>query len=317
MRVKFWGCNGSIASPCDSEQIEAKIRRVLNMVTHSDISAESSVDAFIESLPLSLKGTYKGNTSCVQITSDSNNFLVFDTGTGARKLAQELMGTPLGKGQGEMHIFYSHLHWDHIQGFPFFVPAYIPGNIINIYGVIEDLESKFRKQLSHPYFPVPFDGLGATIKFHELKVGEELTINNSVKINTTQLYHPQVSHAYSIEENDKKVVYMTDSEFNMTDLQLIQNAISLCEEADVFIFDCQFTFQDTISKMDWGHSSVYTGIDIASSANAKSLYLFHHEPAYDDFKIEQIIGEAHSYKSKIGNASLHVVGAYDGLTVDI
>ena len=93
-----------------------------------------------------------------------------------------------------------------------------------------------------------------------------MTINQTVKVNSEKLYHPQVSHAYSVEESGKKAVYMTDSEFHMTNMQLIQNAVNLCKDADLFVFDCQFTFQDAISKIDWGHSSVFTGIDIATSA---------------------------------------------------
>ena len=317
LRVKFWGCNGSIASPCDSEQIEAKIKRVLQLIKPDNIADEKAIDNFLGSLPHGLKGTYKGNTSCVQVTTDSGVNVVFDSGTGIRKMAAELMASPLGKGQGELHIFYSHLHWDHIQGFPFFVPAYIPGNKIHIYGVIEDLKEKFRRQMMHPYFPVPFDGLGADIEFHELSEGQEVTINKTVKVNSEKLYHPQVSHAYSVEEFGKKAVYMTDSEFHMTNMQLIQNAVNLCKNADLFVFDCQFTFQDAISKIDWGHSSVFTGIDIATSANAKSLYLFHHEPAYDDFKIEKIIDEAIKYQTAAGNPDLVVKGAYDGLSVNL
>ena len=94
MRVKFWGCNGSIASPCDSEQIEAKIRRILEMVKPEDIADEKSVNKFLESLPHGFKGTYKGNTSCVQVTTSSGVNVVFDSGTGVRKMALELMSSP-------------------------------------------------------------------------------------------------------------------------------------------------------------------------------------------------------------------------------
>ena len=315
MKVKFWGVNGSIASPCDSGQIEAKLRHVLDVATPEDIQDEASIDEFVKNLPQGHRGTYKGNTSCVQVVTDSGNQIVLDSGTGVRKLALELMGSPLGKGQGEIHFCYSHLHWDHIQGFPFFVPAYIPGNKIHVYGVIEDLGEKFKKQLTHPYFPVLFEHLGATIEFHELEEGQNFQIGDTL-IETEKLYHPQVSHAYAVSEAGKKTVYMTDSEFHMTNMQLIQNAVELCKDADVFIFDCQFTFQDAISKIDWGHSSVFTGIDIATSAGAKGLYLFHHEPAYDDFKIEQIIDEAVKYRAVAGNKDLKIFGAFDGLTVE-
>ncbi|MBT3785162.1 MBL fold metallo-hydrolase [bacterium] len=317
MKIKFWGVNGSIASPCDSEQIESKVREVLWALKPDDLKNESSREKFFNSLPHRLKGTYKGNTSCVQVVSSDQTQLILDSGTGVRKLALELMKTPLGRGQGEVHILYSHLHWDHIQGFPFFVPAYIPGNQIHIYGRIDSLEEKFRAQLSHPYFPLLFDQLGATIHFHELEKEQEILIKNEIKVQTEMLYHPQVSHAYSVEEQGKKVVYMTDSEFHLEDMQLIQNAIELCKGADVFIFDCQFTFHDAISKVDWGHSSIFTGIDIASSAGAKRLYLFHHEPAYDDTKIESLLEEGFKYREKAGNKDLELIAAYDGLEVKL
>ena len=313
MKLKFWGTTGSIASPCDSEQIGSKVQEVLSIVTTADLKDEQSRKLFFEGLPHRLRGTYKGNSSCVQVETASGKQIILDTGTGARKLAVELMKTPLGKGQGEIHIFYSHLHWDHIQGFPFFVPAYIPGNQIHIYARVDNLEEKFKKQLSHPYFPLLFDQLGSTIHFHELKKGSSPHIGEGITVDFEQLYHPQVSHAYSIEENGKKIVYMTDSEFHLENLDLIHNAARLCSNADAFIFDCQFTFHDAISKVDWGHSSVFTGIDIATSAGAKRLFLFHHEPAYDDVKIDSILLEGLSYREKVGSNQLELIPAYDGL----
>lgn len=317
MKLKFWGVSGSIASPCDSGQISAKVQEVLNLVTPNDLKNDSSRSRFFENLPHRLKGTYKGNSSCVQVQTSSGKQIIFDTGTGARKLAVDLMKTPLGKGQGEVHIFYSHLHWDHIQGFPFFVPAYIPGNQIHIYARVDDLEEKFKKQLTYPYFPLLFDQLGATVHFHELEKGSSPDLGEGIKIEFEQLYHPQVSHAYSVEENGKKVVYMTDSEFHLENMELIQNAAKLCSNADAFIFDCQFTFHDAISKVDWGHSSVFTGIDIATTASAKRLFLFHHEPAYDDVKIDSILLEGLSYREKVGSSNLELIPAYDGLELEI
>jgi len=317
MKVKFWGVNGSIASPCDSQQIFTKVERLVDMIQPEDLKDETSKQNFIDNLPHSCKGTYKGNTSCVQVSTACGKEIILDTGTGARKLALSLLGSPLGKGQGEVFIFYSHLHWDHIQGFPFFVPAYIPGNKIHIHGVIPGLEENFKKQMTHPFFPVLFDQLGADVVFREMAEGEELLLGDSVKINSEKLYHPQVSHAFRVDDGTGKTVYMTDSEFHMTNMELIQNAVELVQDSDVFIFDCQFTFQDAISKIDWGHSSVFTGIDIATSAGAKALYLFHHEPAYDDFKIEKIMEEAFKYRKAAGNKDLQIVGAYDGLEVVI
>ncbi|PCJ17872.1 MAG: MBL fold metallo-hydrolase [Candidatus Cloacimonadota bacterium] len=315
MKVKFWGVSGSIASPCTSQMIRAKTEQVLLDASADDIKDESSIKKYLDSRPFHQVGTYKGSTSCVQVIPDSGDTLIFDCGTGGRALGLALMGTPLGRGQGTAHIFFTHLHWDHISGFPFFTPAYIPGNKLNIYGVTKSLIESFPKQMQYPFFPVLFEQLGAEINFKELQEKEVVKIGD-ITIGNERLYHPQVSHAYSVVENGKKIVYMTDSEFNFENLDLIQKAIEFCKDADVFIFDCQFTFADTISKMDWGHSSVFTGIDIATAAGAKTLVLFHHEPSYDDTKIGKIIEEGIIYKNKVGNKDLNIVGGYEGLELE-
>lgn len=318
LKLKFWGVSGSIPSPCTSAQIRGKMKHLLSKATPADLADEASIEAFLSRQPHSSIGTYKGSTSCVQVSTDYGHELIFDAGTGIRSLAGELLRGPCGKGQGELHLFLSHLHWDHIQGFPFFVPAYIPGNRINIYGVIQELEKKFRNQMIHPYFPVLFEHLAASFVFTELEERKPIQLGENVVVHNERLYHPQVTHAFSVTQiNGKKVVYMTDSEFNLSNMQLIQDAVEICKDADAFIFDCQFTFADCISKMDWGHSSVFTGIDIATSANAKELFLFHHEPSYDDSKIDQIIEEAIKYRAVAGNRDLKLTGAYEGLEVQI
>jgi phosphoribosyl 1,2-cyclic phosphodiesterase len=313
VRVKFWGVCGSIPSPCPSSDIKTKIRNALIKATPANIENEETIDSFLGALPHSEVGTYKGNTSCVQVEPDGGDVLVFDAGSGIRRMSGDLLRGPCGKGMGEINLFLSHMHWDHLQGFPFFVPIFIPGNKINIFGVIPDLAEKFKLQMSAPYFPVLFEYLPATFNFVELAEGQEVTLNGGTVIKTEKLYHPQDSHAFSVEQNGKKVVYMTDSEFNLNNMQLIQNAVEFSKDADVLIFDCQYTFSDTISKMTWGHSSVFTGIDIATSANVKRMYLFHHEPGYEDAKVDQVIEEGIRYRNATGNKDLVICGSYDGL----
>ncbi|RMF35590.1 MAG: MBL fold metallo-hydrolase, partial [Chloroflexi bacterium] len=152
MKLKLWGTRGSIPSPVTSEIITEKIIQALLQAEGINLSDPTEVHAYVETLPFPIRGTAGGDTPCVEVRS-GKNLIILDAGSGLRRLGIELMKEEFGQGKGVAHIFISHTHWDHIQGFPFFRPAFVRGNRLYIYGVHNDLEGRFRGQQNPVWFP--------------------------------------------------------------------------------------------------------------------------------------------------------------------
>ena len=182
MRIKLWGVRGSLPTPLAGEQIEAKIRKALSLARPGDISSGEAIDSFIRSLPLSVRSTFGGNTTSIQVTTDGGDLIIIDCGSGLRSLGSELMKGDFGQGRGAATILLSHTHWDHIQGIPFFVPFYIKGNRFNFYSAFPDLKARLDHQQVFSHFPVTFDFLQATKEFFKLEVEEELNLNDAKEI---------------------------------------------------------------------------------------------------------------------------------------
>ena len=167
MHVKFWGTRGSIPRPQVREAEHERLRAVLTEATSGDIATPDAIEAFIKGGCRGVLPTvYGGNTACVQVTDGDGPSLLIDLGTGCRDYASQMMRRHGPVAPEPYHVLMSHFHWDHIMGFPFFVPAYIPGNVINIYSCHPHVEDAFRRQHGFPSFPVPFDVLAADIRFH-------------------------------------------------------------------------------------------------------------------------------------------------------
>ena len=232
---------------------------------------------------------YGGNTSCAVINT-AQNLIILDAGTGLRTLGQQLMKKEFGKGQGKAHILLSHMHWDHIQGFPFFIPAYIPGNEIHFYceqrrnNTIEDI---IKKQQQPPSFPEGAT-FNANLHYHTITEWQPLTINNT-KITPATLLHPDGVTAYRIEHAGKTLVYATDTEHSPSTEDKL---ITLAAGADILIYDAQYTPEEYPTKKGWGHSTYEIGAEIARKAGVKQLHLFHHDPTHDDAFIDAIVGKA-------------------------
>ncbi len=252
---------------------------------------------------------YGGNTLCVDVR-DSNTEVILDSGTGIRLLGNDMLKRlPI-----EVYLFLSHTHWDHIQGFPFFVPAYIPGNRIHIYGaekVDTTLEDTLAGQMLYQYFPISLKQLGASIDFHDVKEGQtseigELTVKNA------KLNHPFPGvFAYRIENmGGKSIVYATDTEhYDCLDSRLLK----LAGGADVLIYDSQYTPEEYKGKLSWGHSTGQKGIEIAKAAEAKRLVLYHHDPMHTDEDIDNILETCR----KIAGRDVEVLAAYEGLELAV
>ncbi len=316
MIIKFWGVRGSLPTPQMPNEIEKRIRAVLNQATPEDVKDEESVGRFMARLPFHMHSIYGGNTPCVQITPSDGKTLIVDAGSGIRELGISLLNTAAGIGQGEIHLFLSHTHWDHIQGFPFFAPAYIPGNKLTIYND-KDQRKTFSTQQDARYFPVPLEYMRSKMSFKRIQESRTFYVGETA-ICTREMYHPGVSLAFRLVDKNNTFVYASDSEFNMRPRSEVEEFEEFVQGADGLVFDSQFTFADSQKRITWGHSSATIGVDIAVAAGVKRLFLFHHEPSYSDEKISQLRDRAIQYKELIapGN-NLEIITTYDGLEVKL
>lgn len=231
---------------------------------------------------------YGGNTSCVEMQVGGER-LIFDGGTGLRILGQSLMSQmPL---QG--HLFFTHSHWDHIQGFPFFVPAFIKGNSFKIYGAPSPngatIKQRLHDQMLHPNFPVPLQIMQADLQFYDLEIGEKIEIGE-ITVETKRLNHPGEAVGYRVNWRGLSAAYITDTE-HFPD-KLDKNVLWLAREADVVIIDATYTDEEyhdpKSSKVGWGHSTWQEAVKIAKAAKVKQLILFHHDPLHNDNFLDQL-----------------------------
>jgi phosphoribosyl 1,2-cyclic phosphodiesterase len=253
---------------------------------------------------------YGGNTSCIEMRV-GGNLLIFDGGTGLRELGLKLLSEmPL-----EATMFFTHSHWDHIQGFPFFVPAFVPTNKFDIYGAIapngSTIEQRLNDQMLHPNFPVPLQIMGADLKFCDIDVGETVNIGD-VKIENTLLNHPGEAVGYRVSWNGKTAAYITDTE-HFPD-RLDENVLWLSRDADVMIYDATYTdteyHNEKSSKVGWGHSTWQEAVKVAKAANVKQLVIFHHDPLHNDDFMDEI---AQDTAEQFPNS----VVAKEGMVIDL
>ena len=266
---------------------------------------------------------YGGNTSCVEVRVDGSLF-VCDGGTGLRELGLSLARR--AQGAVEAHMFFSHMHWDHIQGFPFFVPAYAQRNRLHVYESGPNdtrVERLLHGQMSSEYFPVAFGDLGATIDTGHFHDGE--LVVEGVRVRCFEQRHPGRSYAYSFEKDGKKIVYATDSELDLLitnpdevarDLDaprlLPAEVTRFVEGADLLIADAQYTDAEYPAKVGWGHARVGTVVDLAVAAGVRSLALFHHDPMQTDDAVDEKVRVGR--ERALGRGStLTVFGAREGL----
>jgi phosphoribosyl 1,2-cyclic phosphodiesterase len=204
------------------------------------------------------------------------------------------------------------------MGFPFFIPAFTPGNRIRLYSCHARLEQAIREQNAAPCFPVEFENLGAQIEFVRLEPGKPYPIAGATVTGKPQR-HGGDSYGYRIEHGGKTVVYTTDSEHKMEDVAAIREFVAFLKRADLVIFDSMYSLADSMSlKEDWGHSSNVIGVELCQMAEAKHLCLFHHEPIFDDARIQRILEETIRLEEITrAGAPLRISSAHDGLVIEV
>ena len=285
MYVRFWGTRGSIAAPGPQ-------------TSH-----------------------YGGNTSCVEVRPEDRTLIILDCGTGARELGLHLLRCeerPL-----RLHLLISHTHWDHIQGFPFFDPAFLPDTELHLYAPRDfrhSLEEALAGQMQYSYFPVKLADLRSRIHYTELEEGF-FGVGN-VRVETQYLNHTAPTLAYRLTSGGTTLAYITDHEpfWNPTDRSFHhpgdQRHIEFLKGADLIIHDAQYTHDEYCGKIGWGHSTVEYATDAALAAGAARLALFHHDPSHDDLSIK-CIEEGAQHRVAAHDGTLEVFAAAEGLALQV
>jgi phosphoribosyl 1,2-cyclic phosphodiesterase len=320
MKVRFWGTRGSLPVALTASKIRGKLIAALHGATGLDLTDREAVAAYVDHrLGFDVAGTFGGHTSCVQIETDASpsEHVVLDLGSGARPLAEHFINLYGTTGQ-TYHVFLSHVHWDHIMGFPFFTPAYIPGNRIVIHSGHADAEFALRRQQKVPSFPVDFGLLGATIEFQHHRP-EEVYDVAGLKVRNILQKHSGDSYGWRFERAGKTIVYSTDAEHQVGNLPMLKRFTDFFRSADLVIFDAMYSLADAVSvRADWGHSSNIIGVELCQSAGARRLCLFHHEPASDDTQLTKVLEDTRTFeKITRGERALEVISAYDGLELSL
>lgn len=256
---------------------------------------------------------FGGNTSCYEVRA-GDTLVILDGGTGLRLLGQEL----LAEMPFEAWMFFSHVHWDHIQGFPFFTPAFVRGNMIHLYGglnVSRTLEETLAGQMDYPSFPVHLSELGAKMTFHDLHEGEQITIGakHDVRVTNARGNHPGGVYAYRIDHDGKSVVYVTDSEhYAIVDPKLLR----LAKGADVLIFDAMYTPEEYAgesgggARTGWGHATHEAAAELANAAGVGQLVLHHHDPNQTDAMVRE-------KERRTRQLFPNTIAAREGLVIDV
>jgi anti-anti-sigma factor len=318
MLVKFWGVRGSIPAPSLANQVQSKIIRALHEAAARQINLADSeeINQFVAELPLDIRGTVGGNTACITVETPEG-LVIFDAGSGIRELGGALMKREFGRGQGQASIFFTHTHWDHIQGFPFFRPAFVPGNRFTLYCIHPYVEQVIVDQMKAEWFPVQFDYLSAHLEFKPIKEDETVKVAG-LEISSKPLQHPGTAYAYRIDNGTSSVVLATDGEYKHLSATHTKGYIDFFAGADILIFDAMFSVRESFIREDWGHSSALIGADMARHAGVKKLVLFHHDPVSEDDEVWRLGREAEEYLAQDpGTIPPSVVVATEGLEINL
>jgi phosphoribosyl 1,2-cyclic phosphodiesterase len=292
MNIKIWGCRGSISVPG----------------------------------PNTVK--YGGNTTCYEIKSSSGERLIIDAGTGIRELGNAVLGEmPL-----DTHLIFSHTHYDHVIGYPFFVPFFVPGNNFKVYGPAlfnKSFRSVMTDLLSYSFFPVRLDEMAATMKFFDMK--EETVEMGPFSVQAVYANHPVTTMAYRITCDGKTIIFTGDTEpylnhlegeedvdpddfEEVSDIIEEQNAkwLNFLNEADLVLYDAQYTEEEYPKFKGWGHTSMNVAVENCIKANVKKVVLTHHDPQRKDTELDTLETE---WKNKVGD-SIDLCFAQEGTTYD-
>ena len=310
LRVHLWGTRGSIPVAQTGPEIEARLRHAL--AAYRAAGCPADLEGFLRDLPFATRRTYGGDTCCVEVSAGGPEILALDGGSGLRRLGDALMRQRTGP--QTVHLFFSHFHWDHIQGLPFFRPAYLPGNVVHFHAVQPDLRTILYRQQHPDNFPVDLDYMQATFRFHRVNCGRAVRAAGCT-LRAFPHHHPGGAYGYVVEGAGRKVVYSTDCEYTDMTPAEISRVVTTFRGADLLIFDAQYTPEEAVSsRYQWGHSTFAMGVDLARLAGVRRLCFFHHDPASSDEHLAEMFAAAQKYVSlQSGPTPCELFWAHDGM----
>ncbi len=275
VNVTFWGVRGSTPCPCEANK------------------------------------RYGGNTACVSVEARAQDPIVFDLGTGLRFFGEHLAGTEPFRGLA----LVTHLHWDHVQGLPFFVPINQPGAELTICGRNDEgtLQEAFEEFMRPPFFPVRPGDLCGDITFRD--VASTSFDWGRATISVGDVPHTGATNGYRVEIDGVVIAYISDHQQPTEGNGIAASVLALCEGADLVIHDAQYEPHEFAKKSDWGHCTVEYAVRVAAEAGAKRLALFHHDPSHGDDVIDRLVAEANAFAA--GTSVVEVFGAAEGTTVSL
>ena len=294
MRIQLWGVRGSIATPISNEQLLHKARLLLKNASPEDISSDEAIDNYLSDS--SHAWTYGGNTSCVEVSFDDKVFIL-DAGTGLRALGSQLMADGRGKSHS-INLFFTHFHWDHICGFPFFPPIYIPEQLINVYSGRSDAERLLKIQMGDAHFPVKWDMLASQVECHQIPEKEKVNVQGA-EVSILPMIHPDKAYGYRIDQGGHSVCYLTDTEISKQPDKLAAHYAAFVEGSDVVIVDAMYGFLEYHDHINFGHSTVFNWIDFFKESKIGELVIFHHDPLASDEDIDNLCASAERYRKLI------------------
>lgn len=293
MRVTFWGVRGSLPSPTSPQAFAERARDLFQAFFDAGHRERRDIDPFLAAQPPHRVGGYGGNTLCLEVRTRSQR-LVIDAGSGLRLLGYDLLQGPCGKGEGEVHLLFTHFHWDHLIGLPFFAPIFIPGNVLHLYAVQPGLPDVLRMLFHKPNFPVPLSRLGARIEYHRLPPRKPTRIGE-LTVTPYRLDHPDPCWGFRVEADGKALAHCADTEATRTSREALGPDLPLYREADLMVFDAQYSIIEAAEKINWGHAAALIGLDLAIGEGIKKAAFIHHEPASSDEKIAAVEASTRAY----------------------
>lgn len=313
MNVRFWGVRGSIPTSLSTADIRERLTAAFYLLPNPPRDRRELSEA-IDKLPFYVRGTFGGCTTCIEFNVDDVP-IILDMGTGARPLGLSLLKRlPADR---TVHVLITHFHWDHIQGWPFFLPCYDRTCTVHVYSAHKGLREMFEAQQHTRFCPVGLDDMPADIRFHTLKHGEPTNVGPA-KVTGILMGHPAGTCGFRISAGGKTGVVMTDVELLTSTAEEKESYKEFADNSDLVIVDAQYGKDDVVQKVSWGHSYIGDFVELFHNLDIKWLSLFHYEPTYPDEVLERLVEEAKERAAEMEpKPKFEIVPGWEGLKIEL